>query len=115
MRKHLITLWLFNMTFSLQTKAQNNFNNTVHFSSLFKAHSLLSFSHNPSITQTQPSISSLHFPQQVYSAEIKPPSISDLPFFCAMECRLRGRTGLWIKFRTGDDASYERLIRSTGK
>ncbi|MBI3518469.1 MAG: hypothetical protein HY062_03815 [Bacteroidetes bacterium] len=40
-------------------------------------------------------------------------SINDLPFFCAMECKIRNRTNIWIKFRTGDDASYMKMIRSS--
>ena len=37
-------------------------------------------------------------------------SINDLPFFCAMECKVRKRTNIWIKLRAGDDASYMKLI-----
>jgi hypothetical protein len=115
MRKRLAILCFFCMAFSLQLSAQISRAGATHFSSLFKHHSLLYFSHNPGITQTQPIQRSFASGQQVYSKKIKPPSINDMPFFCALECRLRGQTGLWIKFRTGDDASYEKLIRSVRK
>ena len=37
-------------------------------------------------------------------------SISDLPFFCALECKVRKHTNIWIKLRAGDDASYMKMI-----
>ncbi len=37
-------------------------------------------------------------------------SINDLPFFCALECKVRKRTNIWIKLRAGDDASYMKMI-----
>ena len=37
-------------------------------------------------------------------------SIDDLPFFCAMECKVRKHTNIWIKLRAGDDASYMKMI-----
>jgi hypothetical protein len=40
-------------------------------------------------------------------------SINDLPFFCAMECRVRKHTNIWIKLRAGDDASYMKMIEPT--
>ncbi len=39
-------------------------------------------------------------------------SINDLPFFCAVECKVRKRTNIWIKLRAGDDESYMKLIQS---
>lgn len=42
-------------------------------------------------------------------------SINDLPFFCAMECKVRKRTNIWIKLRTGDDESYMKLIQSASR
>ncbi len=117
MQKQLLyILCLFCFVFSLNSIAQNNFNTTAQSSSLFNSHSLLSFSHNPNITQAQPSPGSLPLLKHAYGADvITSGSINEMPFFCALECRLRGRTGLWIKFRTGDDASYEKLIRSGRK
>ena len=41
---------------------------------------------------------------------IKSGSINDLPFFCAMECRVRKHTNIWIKLRTGNDDSYMKMI-----
>lgn len=41
--------------------------------------------------------------------------INDLPFFCAMECKVRKRTNIWIKLRTGDDESYMKLIKSASR
>ncbi|MES2761555.1 MAG: hypothetical protein V4677_05090 [Bacteroidota bacterium] len=38
-------------------------------------------------------------------------SINDLPFFCAMECKVRKHTNIWIKLRAGDDASYMKMIK----
>ena len=40
-------------------------------------------------------------------------SIKDLPFFCAMECKVRKHTNIWIKLRAGDDASYMRMITTS--
>ena len=42
-------------------------------------------------------------------------SINDLPFFCAMECKVRKRTNIWIKLRAGDDESYMKLIQSASR
>jgi hypothetical protein len=44
---------------------------------------------------------------------ISPGSIKDLPFFCAMECKVRKHTNVWIKLRAGDDASYMKMITPT--
>jgi hypothetical protein len=49
------------------------------------------------------------------SLTINSGSINDLPFFCAMECKVRKHTNIWIKLRAGDDASYMRMIKSTSK
>ncbi len=46
---------------------------------------------------------------------IKSGSINDLPFFCAMECRVRKHTNIWIKLRTGNDESYMKMISSGSK
>jgi hypothetical protein len=40
-------------------------------------------------------------------------SIKDLPFFCAMECKVRQHTNIWIKLRAGDDASYMKMITTS--
>jgi hypothetical protein len=37
-------------------------------------------------------------------------SIKDLPFFCALECKIRKQANIWVKFRAGDDASYMKMI-----
>ena len=37
-------------------------------------------------------------------------SIKDLPFFCALECKIRNQANIWVKFRAGDDASYMKMI-----
>lgn len=49
-------------------------------------------------------------PKTIYSG-----SINDLPFFCAMECKVRKHTNIWIKLRTGDDESYMKLIKSASR
>lgn len=36
--------------------------------------------------------------------------LNDLPFFCAMECKVRKHTKIWIKLRAGDDDSYMKMI-----
>ncbi len=46
---------------------------------------------------------------------ISPASINDLPFFCAMECKVRKHTNIWIKLRAGDDESYMKLIQSASR
>ena len=38
-------------------------------------------------------------------------SINDLPFFCAIECKVHKHTNIWIKLRAGDDASYMKMIK----
>ena len=40
-------------------------------------------------------------------------SIKDLPFFCAMECKVRQHTNIWIKLRAGDDESYRKMITTS--
>lgn len=45
--------------------------------------------------------------------QISSSSINDLPFFCAMECKVRKHTNIWIKLRAGDDASYMKMIGAT--
>lgn len=115
MRKQLFYI-LFFFVFSLNSKAQNVLMPSVNSSTLFHHHSLLCFSPNLNLTQTQPTPGSLPLLKHAYGANvITSGSINDMPFFCAMECRLRERTRLWIKFRTGDDASYEKLIHSGEK
>lgn len=114
MRKQ-VTYILFYFVFSLNSNAQNIAMHVAPASDMFKHIAPLSFSHNLSLIQTQPAQGSILLQQAVKLPEIKSGSIHDMPFFCAMECRLRGRTGLWIKLRTGDDASYEKLIHSAGK
>ena len=34
------------------------------------------------------------------------------PFFCALECKNQQRFNIWIKFRAGTDADYEKSIRT---
>jgi len=53
-----------------------------------------------------------HFNQKQISS-IASGSINDLPFFCAMECKVRKHTNIWIKLRAGDDASYMKMINGT--
>gem|GEM_PF-6132501 len=53
-----------------------------------------------------------HITFQELPKTIAPSSINDLPFFCAMECKVRKRTNIWIKLRAGDDESYMKLIKS---
>jgi len=50
--------------------------------------------------------------QQMKPALIKPISINDMPFFCAMECKVRKKANIWVKLRAGDDASYMKMINS---
>jgi hypothetical protein len=115
-QQFIFILCLFCLVFSLKSEAQNRSISAANSSPLFKHHSLLSFSHNLSLTQTQPAPGSLPLLKHAYGADVIPSgSINDMPFFCAMECRLRERTRFWIKFRTGDDASYEKLIHSGEK
>jgi hypothetical protein len=115
MRKQVIYI-LFFFVFSLSSNAQNKVQGATLSSSLLKHHALLCFSPNLNLTQTQAAPGSPPLLKHAYGAHVIPSgSIKDMPFFCAMECRLRERTRLWIKFRTGDDASYEKLIHSGGK
>lgn len=46
---------------------------------------------------------------------IEASAINDLPFFCAMECRIRKHTNIWIKLRAGNDDSYMKMIHSATK
>lgn len=49
-------------------------------------------------------------PKRIESA-----SVNELPFFCAMECRIRKHTNIWIKLRAGNDDSYMKMIHSSTK
>ena len=83
--------------------------------SLFSSHHLLSFSYNNPLPVHLSMIVS-HDPiskKQILAFSYV--SINDLPFFCAMECKVRKRTNIWIKLRAGDDASYMRMINSLSK
>jgi len=42
---------------------------------------------------------------------IKPGSVNEMPFFCAMECKVRNYTNIWIKLRAGNDDSYMKMIK----
>lgn len=44
---------------------------------------------------------------------IKSDMLVGLPFFCAMECKVRKHTNIWLKLRAGDDASYMKMIEHT--
>ena len=56
-----------------------------------------------------------HITLQELPKTISSGSINDLPFFCAMECKVRKRTNIWIKLRAGDDESYMKLIQSASR
>jgi hypothetical protein len=78
---------------------------------LFPARCLLFFNANHATTLNQSMMLSQHNSFQKVVPAISSGSIKDLPFFCAMECKLRQHTNIWIKLRAGDDASYMRMIK----
>ncbi|MES2130760.1 MAG: hypothetical protein V4506_00335 [Bacteroidota bacterium] len=91
-------------------------NMPVTDSPVFKVNKLLLFSNtffldnvNKPIVQTTGNAVSMQ-PKRIESA-----SVNDLPFFCAMECRIRKHTNIWIKFRAGNDDSYMKMIHSATK
>jgi len=60
-------------------------------------------------------IMSNHATLQVLPKSIASSFIKDLPFFCAMECKVHKLTNIWIKLRAGDDESYMKLIKSASR
>lgn len=114
MRKRLFYILPF-LVFSPDSNAQNSARNVAPAADVFKHITPLYFFHNLNLTKMQPTAGSSSMIQHARLSKISSGSINDMPFFCAMECRLREHTRLWIKFRTGDDASYEKLIRSGKK
>ena len=86
-------------------------------SSIFQPHHALSF--NYCGINAADNIHTMMMFNHIYLKEQLKPissgSINDLPFFCAMECRVRKRTNIWIKLRAGDDESYMRLINSASR
>ena len=113
MNKRFIYIIL-SISFSLLVKAQLN-NRLLNIpSTVFQEHHALSFNYlgvNASnVTNTiifSNPISMQEPPKPIFYG-----SINDLPFFCAMECRVRKHTNIWIKLRTGNDESYMKLINS---
>ncbi|MES2513913.1 MAG: hypothetical protein V4580_07195 [Bacteroidota bacterium] len=86
---------------SFSLKAQQN---------LFPSHHLLSFNYNNPSQVNQRMILLQPYNLQKQLPAISSGSINDLPFFCAMECRVRKHTNIWIKLRAGDDTSYMKMI-----
>lgn len=75
----------------------------------FKSHPLFFVSHTSALTANEfimyrTPILQKKLPQ-IYSS-----SVNDLPFFCAMECKVRQHTNIWIKLRAGNDDSYIKMI-----
>ena len=80
----------------------------------FQAHHLLYFGYSNSSSSNELMMHQNNtMPKQL--PPISSGSINDLPFFCAMECKVRKHTYIWIKLRAGDDASYMRMINSTSR
>ena len=86
-------------------------------SSIFQAHHALSFNYNRVNESENISIMMMsnHPTLQEQPKPISSASINDLPFFCAMECKVRKHTNIWIKLRAGDDESYMKLIQSAAR
>jgi hypothetical protein len=82
-------------------------------SSIYKTHQPLQFHYyyRPSSSQSLVMVEHDNNNNPLHS--ITSGSIKDLPFFCALECKVRKHTNIWIKLRTGDDASYMKMIGAT--
>ena len=105
----------FSCSFLGKAQLRNHFLNEQ--SSIFQTHHSLSF--NFKVIDSPDNINTVmssyqaalqQQPKTIYSG-----SINDLPFFCAMEYKVRKRTNIWIKLRTGDDESYMKLIKSASR
>jgi hypothetical protein len=86
-------------------------------SNIFQAHHALSFNHNGFNVFDNANTMMMfnHTALREQPKTISSSSINDLPFFCAMECKVRKHTNIWIKLRTGDDESYMKLIKSASR
>lgn len=82
---------------------------------IFKHLTFLYFSDNLNLTHQKTVTVNLSSSQTLPFPHFNPGSVKDLPFFCALEYRMHQQTNLWIKFRTGNDESYMKMIRSTEK
>jgi hypothetical protein len=105
----------FSCSFLGKAQLKNHFLNKQ--SSLFQTHHSLSFNCKgiEAIENINTMMMSNHIPLQALPKTISSGSINDLPFFCAMECKVRKCTNIWIKLRTGDDESYMKLIQSASR
>ncbi len=80
---------------------------------LFPTRRLLFFNTNDVGALNQSMKLSQHNSFQKTLPTISSGSIKDLPFFCAMECKVRQHTNIWIKLRAGDDESYRKMITTS--
>jgi hypothetical protein len=81
-------------------------------SPILKPGKLLFFTNN--IYLQDPTFGMMRVDDSSVNSALKPIDASttkELPFFCAMECRVRKHTKLWIKVRTGNDDSYMKMIK----
>ncbi len=105
----------FSCSFLGKAQLKNDFLNQQP--SIFQVHHVLSFNckgidvYNHTNTMLMPYHALLQNQPKIITSQ----SINDLPFFCAMECKVRKRTNIWIKLRTGDDESYMKLIKSASR
>jgi len=81
----------------------------------FQAYQLLFFRKSSFEPANQSVILSQNKILQKQISVISSGSINDLPFFCAIECKVRKRTNIWIKIRAGDDATYMKMIEVANK
>ena len=81
----------------------------------FPSHHLLYFSYTKPLSVNQSIELPYNYSLLNQPSKISSGSINDLPFFCALECKVRKHTNIWIKLRAGDDASYMRMITPSSK
>lgn len=108
---YIIILFCIGITHRLSAQKKNSAFNP----DLFKHVTFLYFSGNLNLTDKRAVTLHLSPAQNLPVLYLKPGSVKDLPFFCALEFRVHQQTNLWIKLRAGDDESYMKMIRSREK